>query len=529
MSSTSGSGRQYVGSHGPDDRGSHHESAFNPGQYPSNDAHLYPEMRPSSLDQQDQDAGYPQTHGKGPHAQRRPSITGPEDGTDRGHLTDHSRYSDRGQRVAGVGLVGNSRDGKGGYNGRSRPNEEARSRRGEGNGYKGFSLRTSIKNKISALGENYDDEPMPSNEHEVGIEAHIRDLQQQIHFLKQQDDVHTRTITDLRNDLKVETQNTKIIKESANKMAYAMESKDLYVGRQDSDDAVYSRFQTLIGQIKTWSIPFAQDRPSFHVESAAGAIADFRKVAPAVTDFSRFLQTPKNMRLFVRGYVGLVMAEMLFRTLPTGTHLGSEGEDIWMDRKLAHAVFRIENRLFHSDGKAVSSRELHDWRALTTTLISKLNDASSKTGKACVTDCSNRIMGVVGNWVATENRRTLEDSLLPVLLQAVKLSQTLRCQRAYWSVRHPGDAIRQGPQSELPDGLVFLDKATMDDKHGDEDSDEEAAHAQYSKTVEIFITPGLFKSGNSDGEQFDIETCIERSEVKCRPLSIGLGPSALNR
>lgn len=390
---------------------------------------------------------------------------------------------------------------------------------------------------------------MPSNEHEVGIEAHIRDLQQQIHFLKQQDDVHTRTITDLRNDLKVETQNTKIIKDSANKMAYAMESKDLYVGRQDSDDAVYSRFQTLIGQIKTWSIPFAQDRPSFHVESAAGAIADFRKVAPAVTDFSRFLQTPKNMRLFVRGYVGLIMAEMLFRTLPSGTHLGSKGEDIWMDTKLARSVFLIEKRLFDAgkpifcwvdrvlimttqDGKAISSRELHDWRALTTTLISKLNDASSKTGKgmeACVTDCSNRIMGVVGNWVATENRRTLEDTLLPVLLQAVKLSQTLRCQRAYWSVRHPGDAIRQGPQSGLPDGLVFLDKATMDDKHGDEDSDEEAAHAQYSKTVEIFITPGLFKSGNSDGEQFDIETCIERSEVKCRPLSIGLGPSALNR
>lgn len=390
---------------------------------------------------------------------------------------------------------------------------------------------------------------MPSDEHEAGIEAHIQDFQQRIHVLKQQNDVHTRTITDLRDDLKVETQNTKIIKESANKMAYAMESKDLYVGRQDSDDAVYSRFQALVGQIKTWSVPFAQDRPPFHVEPAAGAIAEFRKVAPAVTDFSRFLQTPKNMRLFVRGYVGLTMAEMLFRTLRTRTHLGSEVEDIWMDRKLAHAVFRIENRLFDAgkpifccvdrvlitttqDGKAISPRELHDWRALTTTLISKLNDALSKTDKgteACVTECSNRIMGVVGNWVATENRRMLEETLLPMLLQAVKLSQTLRCQRAYWSVRHPGDAIRQRPQSGLPDDLVFFDEATMDDKHGDEDSDEEGAHAQYRKTVEIFITPGLFKSGNSDGEQFDIETCVERSEVRCRPLSIGLGRSALNR
>lgn len=123
MSSTSRFGRQYGSSHGPNERGSHHKSAFNHGQYPSNDAHSYPEMKPSSLDQQGRDAGYPQTHGMGPQAQRRPSITGPGDGADRVPLTDHSRYSDHGQRAAGVGLVRTSRDGKGGYKGRSRPNE----------------------------------------------------------------------------------------------------------------------------------------------------------------------------------------------------------------------------------------------------------------------------------------------------------------------------------------------------------------------------------------------------------------------
>lgn len=43
------------------------------------------------------------------------------------------------------------------------------------------------------------------------------------------------------------------------------------------------------------------------------------KVAPAVTDLAPYLQTPKNMRLFVRGYVSLAIAQMLFRTLPTET------------------------------------------------------------------------------------------------------------------------------------------------------------------------------------------------------------------
>ena len=129
-------------------------------------------------------------------------------------------------------------------------------------------------------------------------------------------------------------------------------------------------------------------------------------------------------------------------------------------------------------------------------------------------------MGFVGNWVAPEKREALEDTLSTVLLQATKLSQTLRCQRACWSVRHLGDAI-QRRQSRRPHELVLFDEATMDDKHGDEDSDEE--DGQSEKIVEIFITPCLFKSDNTDGERFDVETCIERSEVKCRTPSIEPG------
>lgn len=379
---------------------------------------------------------------------------------------------------------------------------------------------------------------MSSVEHETRPEARILILQQQLHLLKAENDAHARTIRDLRGDLQIEAENSKKIKESANKMAYAMESKDLYVGRQDSDDAVYSRFQILLGQIKTWSVPFAQDSAPSHFEFTPEMIEEFRKVAPAVTDFTRFLQTPKNMRLFVRGYVSLVIAETLFRTLPTATHYGSGAEDIWMHRKLAHGVFAIENKLFYAgkpilcsadcalikiaqDRNSISARELHDWRALTTTLVSKLDDGTNKTGEGMekyVTQCSNRIMDVVATWIATENRKSLEETLLTVLHQAVKLSQTLRCQRAYWSVRHLGDNIYPGPQSGPPNGLVFFNEASMDDKYGEEDSDEEGANAPYRKIVEIFVTPGLFKSGNSDGERFDIETCIERSEVKCRAL-----------
>ena len=241
-------------------------------------------------------------------------------------------------------------------------------------------------------------------------EARIRTLQQQLHLLKEENDAHARTIEDLCGDLQIEAEKGKKIKESANKMAYAMESKDLYVGRQDSDDAVYSRFQVLIGHIKTWSVPFAQDCPPSHLEFTPEVIEEFRKVASAVTDFASFLQIPKNMSLFVRGYVSLVIAETLFRTLPTATHAGSSAEDIWMHRKLAHGVSNVENRLFYAgrpllccvdcalmkiaqDRKSISARELHDWRALTTTLVSNLDDGTSKTGEGMekyVTQCSDR-------------------------------------------------------------------------------------------------------------------------------------------
>lgn len=126
-----------------------------------------------------------------------------------------------------------------------------------------------------------------------------------------------------------------------------MESKELFVGRQDSDDVIYSRFQSLIGQIKTWSVPFAQDR-SIARDYPQASIDEFCKVAPYVSDFLCFFQNPKNLRLFMRGYVGLAMAESLFRTLHYGPNPGSYGEDAWMDRELAHGVASIENSLLYA-------------------------------------------------------------------------------------------------------------------------------------------------------------------------------------
>ena len=368
-----------------------------------------------------------------------------------------------------------------------------------------------------------------------GSHSENKQIQLDIRELEAELEQKEKVIVDLRANLQVEIESSKRIKESANKMQHAMESKELFVGRQDSDDVIYSRFQTLIGQIKTWSVPFAQGRPKFKGEFVTEAIEHIRRVAPGVADtesFEEFLRVPKNMRLFVRGYVGFAVADHLFRSLPYSTpesYTGFHGADVWMDRRLVEPVSVLEESLLYAgtdlerfqeslaksstviDRSKISDREFHDWRVLTTTLVARL-DTMGKIGKGMesyLTTCCEHIMRLVGRWVGKHDRITLEEELQVILFSAVSLSRTLRCQRALWSVRQVG--------SPAPaEGKILYDQQVMEDKHGEEDSDGEDIPTANGKEVEIVVSPGLFKRGNTDGERFEFESCIERAEVKCR-------------
>jgi hypothetical protein len=208
-----------------------------------------------------------------------------------------------------------------------------------------WSFRAGFKNLMQAgIYDNYEDEYAHSDEYDTRAETQ---LQEHIHQLQLRNDQQARQISELQANIRSEVEKGKKIKESANRLTYAMESKELFVGRQDSDDVIYSRFQSLIGQIKTWSVPFAQDR-SIARDYSQTSIDEICKVAPCVSDIQRFFQIPKNLRLFVRGYVGLAMAESLFRTLPYGPNPGLYGEDAWMDKELALSMASIENSLLYA-------------------------------------------------------------------------------------------------------------------------------------------------------------------------------------
>ena len=379
-----------------------------------------------------------------------------------------------------------------------------------------------------------EDKSTPSYEYRRGGEEPLRERNSQ---LQEQIDQQARLISNLRSDVEKEVEKGREIKISADKMASSIEKKQLSIGRQDSDEDIITRFRSLVGQIKTWSVPFAQIHQDARVYSVEN-IDEFRKVSPGVSDFQRFLQKPSNLRLLVRGYVGLTIAESFFRTIPYAPNPDSDGEDVWMDRELAHSFASIENSLFHSsknphvlttlllvltnlDRNLISERDFHDWRALTATLIAKLDmynksDEGTKTG---TTACSTRIMSLVANWVAAEDQGKLEDGLREILSDAVMLSQTLRCQRAFWSIRQAGSFVNRTLNAGRADSSLYFDEGTMYDKYGEEDSDGRSISISSQKKVRVIISPSLWKRGNTDGERYDVEFCAERSEVKCKRSS----------
>ena len=170
--------------------------------------------------------------------------------------------------------------------------------------------------------------------------------------------------------------------------------------------------------------------------------------------------------------------------------------------------------LIHLDRTVISHRDLHDWRALTATLISRLD--THEGTETAIAACSTRIMSLVANWVAAEDQGKLEDELRMILSDAVDLSRTLRRQRAFWSIRQAGSFVNRTWNAGCADGLLYFDEGTMDDIYDDEDSNGGNSLTSSRKLVEIVISPSLWKRGNANGERYDSEFCVERSEVMCK-------------
>lgn len=138
------------------------------------------------------------------------------------------------------------------------------------------------------------------------------------------------------------------IKELANQMQYTIESKELFVGPQSSDDEILSDFRSILDEVRTWSIKFACESPISLDNLPVSVVTAFQRLAPACPDLRRLLSNRKHRRLFVRGWVSLGLADWLFRCLPSDHHSGSRCEDGWLDTETAHGVFLVERMLVNA-------------------------------------------------------------------------------------------------------------------------------------------------------------------------------------
>ena len=163
--------------------------------------------------------------------------------------------------------------------------------------------------------------------------------------LQEEKDAQAQMISELQLRLVSEMDRNSRIKESANKIQYTMESRELFVGPQASDDEILSDFRSILDEVRTWSIKFACDSPISLDTLPAPIATAFQRLAPTCPDLRRLLSNRKDRRLFVRGWVSLGLADWLFRCLPSDHHSGSRCEDRWLETDIAHSVSLVESRL----------------------------------------------------------------------------------------------------------------------------------------------------------------------------------------
>lgn len=165
-------------------------------------------------------------------------------------------------------------------------------------------------------------------------------------------------------------------------------------------------------------------------------------------------------------------------------------------------------------------KTFHEWRTLTVTLLGRVFGESRSTWEdfvhAYLRTQAGLIMGLVRSWTDHEKHEVLEQDMIQILESALTLSMLLRHQKASWALRFPQGMSRPLSHS----GPVTLDPCQMKDLNGPDDEDKvDMSNGQCPKSVDIFVTPGLYKQGNMDGEKYDIESVVLKAEVLCFEVS----------
>ncbi|KAH0368177.1 hypothetical protein KCU65_g4235, partial [Aureobasidium melanogenum] len=282
------------------------------------------------------------------------------------------------------------------------------------------------------------------------------------------------------------------IRRAADKLQANMRKKEVSFAPQLLDNEVLSKIGTLMNKIKSWSKYFKGSTSGPAVQPDEESLHVYRNVFLGIVDLNplgSMLEDRKRRRLFVRGLTAYIMCLKIFPASPTKLHHGSGAPDRSIDPGSAKSFSALENTMLTSD---LPDGKVNDWRALTFHLFSMLKQTDSMNGlvQAEIHKICDSITTLINPWCQADlDHQQVHQELFDIFDEGVRISQLLRQQRAYWTIRFP-QVIRTNVSA--PGGVLPFDRAWMEDECFEDTMSQ--------GMVDIVVTPAVFKKGNADGE-----------------------------
>ncbi|KAI0437598.1 hypothetical protein F4803DRAFT_142742 [Xylaria telfairii] len=382
----------------------------------------------------------------------------------------------------------------------------------------GSSSRTT--NIAKSFGKLIQGRKGGSEQDEKFINDNQQRQEEELHDLRQLLTDREREIDELKRLLRDSDEKSNKLKRRNEKLQGYIDNDESTLGHQQSDDVVLSQFRSLILGIKSWSNRYcgsssqeaasrSQDTDfSIHWEEDHEITQNIFPLNQSKEDFIHSLSDVRQKRKFLRGWIGLHIAETIFRTLPSTRHPQGSGADIWIPDELGSHVNEVEIALLNS-GNLVTRSDFNQWRSFTMSLLfKKYPGLSEETSFFMMKDAKQ----IVKHIVPKHDRDPAAQKLMEnVYKPALELAQLLRRQRASWSVEFP--YTNRHKTNSNYNGCIFDDSCMKD---SEDDEEELRGHQIYThKWVQAVVTPVLYKSGTIDGKQYNVEIVVEKAEVSC--------------
>ncbi|KAF3911167.1 hypothetical protein AA313_de0208949 [Arthrobotrys entomopaga] len=322
-----------------------------------------------------------------------------------------------------------------------------------------------------------------------------------------------------------------------------LDRQDAFLAHQRTDSEINSLVSRIREEVQTFSMRVAKRfkiplTGTVYRKISVEFEQDIKTVVPS-SDKSLFeifaSMKTKQRRFFVQGWVHLVLCKYVFTSnFPIKYQkMGTDSSELWLPSNTAKAARELENQvavICNSTTNSLGPAAFHKWRTLTMSILRTANPTGGSTHENRTQFIDKKCQKMAE--VFQELRETSADAQLPedpnvlkkereesvallrgdlvnIFENAVQLASLLRTQSAAFEMRFPTvvlpDSDDLSPRIEsLHLNPTWMDLAGDSEGHGPQ------------SIVDYVVEPALFKSGNANGEKYDVEAgCFLKATVAC--------------